>query len=339
MPVLSSAPQVSAVATLARRASWWCLPALLAACQLTSPCLAQLRGLQKGNLTAYYEARDEEFAEEALHAAVAALPTLQDALGIRSEHSPAISLIVTRDDQQFDGYVGEKMPPWVQGVALPGRRIVLRTLAPAVMRTVTAHELTHVLLDEIADGVGIDPPRWLHEGLAKYAADDFSQADREVLGRAVLEGRLLSLEQLDTAFGGEREQVSLAYAESYTFVRFLHDRRPDGGIAQLLRNLGLTHDMSRALLRTYGRTEPELEKAWLQQVSRDYLRHGLPFPGELLILVAMGVLFLLVHLANRRRRRAIRARLQEEERLRRIFGVVPDDDEDEPDETEEEYWE
>ena len=312
---------------------------LLAAVLFASPCLAQLRGLQQGKLTAYYEPRDEAFAEVALHAAVAALPTLQGALGIRSEDSPRISLIVTRDNDQFDRYVGEKMAPWVQGVALSGRRIVLRTLAPAVMRTTTAHELTHVLLDELAARDGADPPRWLHEGLAKYAADDFSQGDREVLGRAVLEGRLLPLDRLEAAFAGGRDEVSLAYAESYTLVAFLHDFQPAGGIAQLVRNLGLTGDMSRALLRTYGQTEAQLQQAWLEQVSRDYLKHGLPLPGELFILIGMGALFLIVHLVNRHRRRIIRARLQEDDRLRRIFVQPRDDADDEPDEMDEPYWE
>jgi hypothetical protein len=301
-------------------------------------CLAQLRGLERGRITAYYEPRDEAFAQEALSAASAALPTLTGALGIRAGETPRISLIVTRDNAQFDRYADEKMPPWVQGVALSGRRIVLRTLAPAVMRTTTAHELTHVLLDELAERYGADPPRWLHEGLAKFAADDFSQGDREVLGRAVLEGRLLTLDQLDAAFGGKREAASLAYAQSYTLVRFLHDQRPDGGVQALLQNLGLTHDMSRALLRTYGRTPAELQQDWLAQVSREYLKHGLPFPGELLILLVMGALFLLVHLVNRHRRRVIRARLQEDDRLRRIFGQ-PYNDDDEPETVDEEYWE
>ena len=320
------------MATLARLL----LPAALL---LAAPCLAQLRGLHKGNLTAYYEPRDEAFAEEALHAAVAALPTLEGALDLDVGTSPSISLIVTRDNDQFDRYVGEKMPPWVQGVALPGQRIVLRTLAPAVMRTTTAHELTHVLLDELCDRAGADPPRWLHEGLAKFAANDVTQGDREVLGQAVLEGRLLTIAQLEPAFAGQRDAVSLAYAQSYTFVTFLHDLRPDGGLAELVRNLGLTQDMSRALLRTYGLTKDQIEKQWLEGVSRDYLKHGLPFPGELLILLAMGALFLIVHLVNRHRRRRIRERLQEDDRLRRIFGQPPDDSDDEPEEVDEEYWE
>ena len=103
---------------------------------LASPCLGQLQALTNQGLTVYYEPRDQSFAEDALHAAMASLPTLQSALGMSRDPGGEISLIVTRSDAVFNQYAGEKMLPWVQGVALPGRRVVLKTLAPAVMRTV-----------------------------------------------------------------------------------------------------------------------------------------------------------------------------------------------------------
>jgi hypothetical protein len=318
---------------------------LLSLLLAASWCPAQLRGLQRGHLTVYYEPRDEAFARSALDAATAALPTLETALDMRyqigtaSDERPPISLVIAHSPADFNRLVGAEMKPWVQGVALSGRRIILKPLLPVVMRGVVAHELAHVLLDEIAAREHVEPPRWLHEGLAKYAADDFAPADRDVLGRAVVEGRLLTFAQLEDAFAGKREDVDLAYAQSYTFVRFLHELPGAGSIAQLLRNFALTGDMDRALLRTYGQTPDQLQQQWLTQVKRDYLKHGLPLANEALIWAIMGLLALIAFLIQRARRRLIRERLQEDERLRRIFGQAPDDSDEEPDEFEKEYWE
>lgn len=300
---------------------------------LTVGALAQSRGLERDGVTVYYQARDEQFARVALDAAVAALPRLEGALQLTPK-SPAarraIRIDIARTQQEFDALAGEPMKPWVQGVALPGRHVVVQTLAPANMKVVVAHELTHVLLDEVADQLHAEPPRWLHEGLAKYSTEDFNENDREVLGKAIVERRLVDLHHLDDAFSGTRDQMALAYAESYTLVRYLHELQPGGGIALFLRNLALTNDVDRAVLRTYGEPADKLQAAWLMQVRQEYLKHGLDLASESLIFAFMALLFLGVYLISRHRRRLIREHLQEEERLRRMFGYTEDDTLTEP---------
>lgn len=306
---------------------------------VAGPVLGQFRGIERRGVTVYFSSRHAPAAEAALDATVAALPVLEDALQMRFDERERVRIVIADSQREFDRLAGERVQPWVQGVALPDGRVVLKALSPKLMQTVAPHELTHVLLDRAANEKNADPPRWLHEGLAKYASGDFTQGDREVLGQAVVEGRLLRLDQLEAAFSGTREEQSLAYSQSYTFVRYLYELR-GGTIADLLYHLGLTHDMDRALLRTYGLTSEELQKGWLVEVEREYLRHGLPVSSELLVLLIMGGLFLIVHLVNRRRRRLIRARMQEEERLRRIFGHGPAFSEgEEPEEPDEGFWE
>jgi hypothetical protein len=287
------------------------------------------RALQWEEVTVSYNREDEAFARTALDAAKTVLPTLAGALGLSRERPGRelpIRIDIARRNRDFDQLVGQKTKPWVEGMALGGeRRIVLKTLAPAVMRTVTAHELVHVLLDTAAQELGVEPPRWLHEGLAKLSADDFTQNDREVLGQAVLDHKLIPLSQLDAAFGGNSDQESLAYAESYTLVRFLHELQPGGGVKQLLANLALTGDVNRALLRTYGQPAVQLEREWLQQTQTTYLKHGIPLTVELGIFAAMAVLALAAYAVQAGRRRLIRERLQEDERLRRMFGAVADE--------------
>ena len=288
------------------------------------------RGLQRDGITVYYQPRDEAFARSALEAAVTALPVLEGALKLAPERPTerkAIRIDIVRTMKDFNALVGADMKPWTEAVALPGRHIVAQTLAPANMKVVIAHELTHVLLDEAGNRAGVEPPRWLHEGLAKFATDDFTQNDREILGRAVVERSLIPLAQLEGAFAGDRDRVALAYAESYTLVRYLHELRPGGGLAQFLRDLAYTGDVDRALLRAYGKPASELEAQWLEQVRGEYLKHGLGLLGDSLLWVAMALIFVGVYFVHRRRSRLIRERMQEDERLRRMFGEADDDEE------------
>jgi hypothetical protein len=315
-----------------------CLVLVLAGLATAVAAQSGLRSLRDAGVTVYFQERDERFAVVALEAAVAALPTLEVALlesPPRPDERPSISIQVVRSMDEFNRIVGQPMKPWTQGVALPGRRIVVQTLAPVTMKVVVAHELTHVILDEVAERLDVEPPRWLHEGLAKLSTQDFTENDREVLGQAVREGRLIRLADLETAFGGNREQVALAYAESYTLVRYLYELQPGGGLGSFLKNLALTGEVNRALLRTYGKTAAELEAAWLQQVRDEYRGHGWDLVTESLIFAVMALLFVVVYLISLRRRREIRERLQEEDHLRRMFAVVDDDDDDDEDDDEE----
>jgi hypothetical protein len=173
-----------------------CLLLTLVALATAVAAQSGLRSLRDDNITVYFEQRDEQFATVALQAAVTALPTLEVAL-LKSPPRPderrPITIQVVRSTDELSRIVGQAMKPWTQGVALPGRRIVVQTLAPGTMKVVVAHELTHVLLDELAERLDVEPPRWLHEGLAKLSTDDFSENDREVLGQAVRERRLMRL--------------------------------------------------------------------------------------------------------------------------------------------------
>jgi hypothetical protein len=114
-------------------------------------------------------------------------------------------------------------------------------------------------------------------------------------------------------------------------VRYLYELQPGGGLGSLLENLALTNDVKRALLRTYGKTSAELETAWLQQVRDEYRGHGWDFVTESLIFAIMALLFVVVYLVSLHRRREIRERLQEEDHLRRMFGVDDDGEDEDPD--------
>ncbi|NLO72920.1 MAG: hypothetical protein GX100_02275 [candidate division WS1 bacterium] len=288
-----------------------CVLAVLSLLPLVTAVAAeQQHRLVARDFRLYYWTGQEATAEAVTQVAETSLPRLREILGL--EQSERIDLYLARTGEEFRQLTGGSDPTRVLGVALPQRRIVvLQPMRGAFLRDLVAHELTHVLL---MDRVGnLELPRWVHEGVAKYAAGDFNPNDRAILIEAINRGGFIPLERLEAAFEGPPEQVSLAYAEAYTLVEFLAGRHPQEGLAPFLRELQAVGDPSRALLRAYGLTAAEIGQHWQQVVWTEYLGRSNVEQVTPLIWAGMVVLFLVVFLVNLRRRAIIRRRLEAEE--------------------------
>lgn len=259
-------------------------------------------------------------ADQTAAAAQAALPRLRQALDLPP--GERIDIHLARTTKEFRRLTGGSDPNLVLGEAFPEqRRIVLQPLTGEPLRRLVVHELMHILLQDKVAETGANPPRWLHEGLAKYAAEDFSPTDRMLLTDAVNRGKLIPLRELDRAFSGTPEQVSLAYAESYTLVEFLAHLEPARGLGPFLRQLGQVGDVERALLRAYNLTPEAFAEQWRRHVLLEYLGRSNQEVGTILIWAGIVVLFLLLVAQRLRRSREIRRRLEEEERARERMSM------------------
>lgn len=265
-----------------------------------------------------YWPADEEQALIAEQAAVTALRRLQQALDVKLRRR--IQIEVCHTQREFNECVGERSAPWIMGRAFPDRnRVVVKALGPERIGTLVAHELCHILLHQKLDQTGTSEPRWLHEGLAKYATKDLPMQDQQILSQAAAAHKLLTFAELEEAFGGPSEKVSLAYAQSYTLVRYLAELEPGEGVGRFLYELGQVGEVDRALLRAYQKPVEQLEKEWLERVRRDYIGRGIMDQYGLIIWVAMAGLFVVAVAVRLYRARRIRRRLQEEERLRELL--------------------
>ncbi len=174
------------------------------------------------------------------------------------------------------------------------------------------------MLQRKLDETGAIAPRWLHEGLAKYATGDLPMEERELLGQAAVDGKLLHISELEAAFNGSPQQVSLAYAQSYTLVDYLASREGKAGLSGFLEELGNVGEVDRALVRTYQMPISQLEEQWLHQITRVYLPQRSPHILDNWVWIAIVVLFVAAVTTRLARARAIRRRMQEEERLRQL---------------------
>jgi len=263
----------------------------------------------------YYWPEHTDRVETVAQAASEALPRLQRALDLELEERVDLYMAHTREE--FEQLTGGSDPHHVLGQAFTHqRRIVLQPLEGESLARLVVHELTHVLLEDKVANTRAPIPRWLHEGLAKYASADFSPTDRMLLIEAINQGKMIPLEKLEEAFAGPPEKVSLAYAEAYTLVDFLANLQPTEGLAPFLRHLGQVGDVSRALLRAYQLTPEQLADQWREQIVREYLGRRNQESVTPIIWSAMVGLFVIAVLVRLRQAAIIRRRLVEEERLR-----------------------
>ena len=310
-----------------------CLGCLLAA---PAPAQDQTRAiLGSQRLRVLYWPQDRELAQLGRTEGEAALRRLEVLLGVKLQDR--VDVYIVRSKDEFDELTGAHNSPWVLGMAImPGRvpggaresyRVVVMPMGKQRLPVLLTHELAHVMLDaRMGDAAG-GIPRWLHEGIAKYAAREFGEGDKQAIAQASLENRLLALDQLDPAFGGDQQQVALAYAESYTLVAYLSDLVPAKGVGPLLEQLQRGRDIRLALGLAYGKPVPEMEQEWLAGIRGGYLTTIQPPWSEVAVGVAFVVSFLLAWAVVRRRSAAIRRRMQDQQPFERPMGGVAEPDE------------
>ena len=268
-------------------------------------------------VVAYFEPKDREAASTAVEAADALADQLQHDLELELEGRAGIVVCSTHAD--LERQAGRTLGTWILGLAdPPGHRVLIKALPPTTLRQVARHELVHLLLGQALGDYEPRAPRWLHEGAAKYYAEDWSGGERALLAEAAREGKLYRIADLAT-FPTHPDRAAIAYAESYVLVRYLVSLDPGHRLSPFIANLRETQDLSRAFRRAYGRSTEEIEKGLREAILRE-TRSALPaWAVDTAIFFAMAVLFLIGVWRVRKRSRAIRERMEQEELLGRLF--------------------
>ncbi len=292
---------------------------------LLTLCLSSNLSAQQGTrlvqgtdeLRVAYWPADEAQAKIATQAGTQAIARLKHTLGLELDQRIHIDLCHT--NKEFDEQTAKKNDPWVQGRAFPRQnRVVVKAIGPVRIGKLVAHEILHILLQHKLDETGARASRWLHEGLAKYATGDLPMEERQLLGQTAAAGELLSINELEAAFGGSPQQVSLAYAQSYTLVDYLASLEGKAGLSGFLEELGNVGEVERALIRAYQMPISQLEQQWLREIARIYLPQRSPHILDNWVWIAIVVLFVAAVITRLARARVIRRRMQEEERLRQL---------------------
>ncbi len=124
------------------------------------------------------------------------------------------------------------------------------------------HELVHVYITRKLRGYATRLPLWMHEGLAKYLADDWTGPDAELLADTAADGRIIPLAQISRAFPPDDNGRSVAYVESYSAVRYMSETYSPQAILDLFGELEKGESFDEAMFNSLGQEPAKFDQDW-----------------------------------------------------------------------------
>jgi hypothetical protein len=248
----------------------------------------------------YHEPRGERLASEIGRIACNSAASIAAELGL--ERLTPVTIVIARDTGGFRRLHGGQLPEWGEAFAEMGRAMIgidaSRVIAsPRPLRTVVAHELSHVLFDQRVRGARA--PFWLVEGLAMRQSGEWTLEDEWNLARSVWAEKLPWLEDLEGPFPRATGRAETAYRVSHAAVDFLLEGRPEA-IVTLTAFLRDTGDFERAFLLTFGETPGDFSARFRVRLERRYHTAGAVLNASPYWL-SVACLFLLVYAVKRYR--------------------------------------
>ncbi len=249
-------------------------------------------------------------AEERVAPLVTAAAEVKEKLGVELGQRVLdhVEVRVARTPEEMAALAPEGLPPpaYATGVAYPPLKLVLLSLrAPdtaeaANLDEVFRHELAHVALEDAVQGQHV--PRWFNEGLAVYESGESSYLRLRTLWDATLSRSLLPLSELDRGFPSDKVEVSIAYAESADFVRFLLKRADHQRALALIERVRGGEVFDRALGDAYGTDMRKLEYEWRQDLDKRYTVWPM-ITGGSFVWVLTSIALVWAYVSRRRRAR------------------------------------
>ena len=148
-----------------------------------------------------------------------------------------------------------------EGQAYPVERVLLVLASEATVTGVASHEFTHILVAEAAGAGYLRVPAWLNEGLAEYGNLDQTPHYDQALAYGIFTRRLRPLWYL-SEFGGEPEDILVAYGHGKSVVAYLIQRYGEKKMADLMSAFASGLSVDDALVQVYGFDQYGLDTEW-----------------------------------------------------------------------------
>lgn len=197
-----------------------------------------------------------------------------------------------------------RAPEWAVGLSLSNRSTIIvahgGARPPEEVMFTYAHELAHVAVDQARGEAPV--PRWFHEGFAVMMAQEWTPERSEKLSQAAARGQLQPFSKLRRSFPSHQQSVSLAYDQSFHFVRWLQLEYGADFWARVMHQMDRGHTFEQSLEGESGSSITQLEARWREELS-DSSSFWSIFADENIIFFGVSLLFILAYIRARRRRR------------------------------------
>jgi hypothetical protein len=256
------------------------------------------RMLEDGDVRVHWYAGDDVFARQALDAARVGMQKTGPMLSVLPGHTLDLYIYAITADLQTALEIGGES--WSGGHASPDLGVGLVAIAPgleqgAEMDRKIPHELAHLLTYEVVGQRYDALPVWLREGIASMAEAPNPDYPRAI-SLAVAQQSLIPIADLCGAFPPEMSRVTLAYAESEAFTRFIVTTYGNSGLLNLMHAYADGLDCQQGPARALGNPLGEIESEWWRSMPSG-VNNGAAALESLFPYLAILALTLLVPLA------------------------------------------
>jgi hypothetical protein len=261
---------------------------------------------QGGKIVVHWYQGDVQFAQNILDVADTGQQRIQDLLLLRM---PAkLDIYVYADPETMQAALNPGSANWVAGHADPDLGVILVTLPEGpeqrlLIEQRVPHELMHILLYQYSPLGYANLPAWLNEGLASNAELDPNPDYRILIEDAAKKNALIPLPNLCSSFPREAYGALLSYAESASFVKYLHDSYGVSGLDALVRAYNNGLDCNRGAEQALGKSLLQLQRNWerdelSQDVGLKAFLNMLPWIILLLAVLAAPLILALLRLRS-----------------------------------------
>jgi hypothetical protein len=218
-------------------------------------------------LTLFWYEGDDSFARELMDTCEEGLARLTQEIGTYLERPIKIYIYASTSDLQGTMIFPQE---WTGGVAFTEFSTIAIGIPPGELdwgKKALVHELTHLVVHQAIFSPYGQLPLWLDEGLAMYNEGELDPVFLSSLQEAILEGALISVRSLCSPFSAYADKARLAYAQSYSLVRYLLDNYGQDRMLELLTifKRGSTYD--EALIEVYGFDIDGLDARWRETLA------------------------------------------------------------------------
>jgi hypothetical protein len=159
---------------------------------------------------------------------------------------------------------------WVAGHATPELGMILISVPAGPEKKLELerqipHEILHLLQYQIIGSNFPHQPLWLIEGMASLAELYPNPEYRRVLETTAAADELIPLQELCASFPREANGAFRAYAQSESFVRFLHEKFGNGKLRQLMDQYQSGLGCEEGVAAVYGISLNQLDYRWKQE--------------------------------------------------------------------------
>jgi hypothetical protein len=225
--------------------------------------------LETGTLKVHWYGGDANFGRAALNAARAGMESIHALMPL--DLTQPIDVFIYLNSEDLRGTLVLGGEDWIAGHADPALGVVMVAIEPGAEQSISLeqripHELMHVVMYRSV-GTGYNSlPAWLREGTATLA-ETYPNADYDrVLTEAGTNNTLIPIKDLCVSFPSDPGQAFLAYAESRSFIDYLHHTYGSSGLLSLAAIYADGVDCERGTERAFGVSLSNLEQKWHSSV-------------------------------------------------------------------------